>query len=198
MGPHGLHELPPTVCAYVRVYACMRGPWHGAQLGGPIPLTRSQHPSLAIIPLGGSLAKDLIKYCYTRNLIPLGYVPSPVSARYSLPLTPAPVSPSCRRTAQECAIRRATRQIFVRTRGIPCAEKSRCLRRYLSRARVPYLRRVSFWIVQVDLKNIPCERLVQRKINIQYIQLLSLKGILYLYVLLTKLLFLYFQSFVAI
>lgn len=94
------------VCTRVRVYA---GPWHGAQLGGPIPLTRSQHPSLAIIPFGGSLAKDLIKYCYTRNLIPLGYVPSPVSARYSLPLTPAPVSPSCRRTAQECAIRRATR-----------------------------------------------------------------------------------------
>lgn len=65
----------------MRVHTVPRicGPWHGAQLGGPIPLTRSQHPSLAIIPLGGSLTKDLIKYCYTRNLIPL---------RSSLPPTP--------------------------------------------------------------------------------------------------------------
>lgn len=66
MGSTGYHR--PCVYVRARVYA---GPWHGAQLGGPIPLTRSQHPSLAIIPLGGSLAKDLIKYCYTRNLIPL-------------------------------------------------------------------------------------------------------------------------------
>lgn len=60
----------PCVRVYTVPHIC--GPnWHGAQLGGPIPLTRSQHPSLAIIPLGGSLTKDLIKYCYTRNLIPL-------------------------------------------------------------------------------------------------------------------------------
>lgn len=67
MGSTGYRR--PRVCTYA--HACMRGLWHGAQLGGPIPLTRSQHPSLAIIPLGGFLAKDLIKYCYTRNLIPL-------------------------------------------------------------------------------------------------------------------------------
>lgn len=105
MGPHGFHmSLPPTVCGYA--HACMRGPWHGAQLGGPIPLTRSQHPSFAIIPLGGSLAKDLIKYCYTRNLIPLRTL-SRISARYSFPSLslpsttvhpPRPVSPSVVRT----------------------------------------------------------------------------------------------------
>lgn len=70
---HGTPWVPRVtggpVCTYTEPHIC--GPWHGAQLGGPIPLTRSQHPSLAIIPLGGSLTKDLIKYCYTRNLIPL-------------------------------------------------------------------------------------------------------------------------------
>jgi len=64
----------------------MRGLWHGAQLGGPIPLTRSQHPSLAIIPLSGFLAKDLIKYCYTRNLIPLR-TPSLLPASFLRPRT---------------------------------------------------------------------------------------------------------------
>lgn len=70
---HGTPWVPRVtggpVCTYTEPRIC--GPWHGAQLGGPIPLTRSQHPSLAIIPLGGSLTKDLIKYCYTRILIPL-------------------------------------------------------------------------------------------------------------------------------
>lgn len=86
----------PRVCTYA--HACMRGLWHGAQLGGPIPLTRSQHPSLAIIPLGGFLAKDLIKYCYTRNLIPLRtpLPPSLISLPPSLTHPPFPSSPFAR------------------------------------------------------------------------------------------------------
>jgi len=106
MGSTGYRR--PCVYVLARVYA---GPWHGAQLGGPIPLTRSQHPSLAIIPLGGSLAKDLIKYCYTRNLIPLR-TPTPRPAVRTPPLRRQgpPARPSCKthRVGMR-AIRRATR-----------------------------------------------------------------------------------------
>lgn len=88
---HGTPWVPRVkagpVCTYTVPRIC--GPWHGAQLGGPIPLTRSQHPSLAIIPLGGSLTKDLIKYCYTRNLVPLR------------PLHPHPMHSECN-SVSEC------------------------------------------------------------------------------------------------
>lgn len=167
--PMGSTEsLPPTVCGYVSAHACMRGPWHGAQLGGPIPLTRSQHPSFAIIPLGGSLAKDLIKYCYTRNLIPLRTL-SRIRARYSsLPFAPSSSSASrlLALVRRADALHRNARSVAPPVRSSwervasRAAKKSRCLRRYLSRARVPYLRRVSLWIVQVDLWNILCVRFV--------------------------------------
>lgn len=148
MGSTGYRR--PRVCTYA--HACMRGLWHGAQLGGPIPLTRSQHPSLAIIPLGGFLAKDLIKYCYTRNLIPL-------RTRLLPPVSVPPLCtyPSClhlpaRRAA--CTGRRNARSVAPPVRSswervashIPLSSptKSRRLRRYLSRAWVLYLREVFF------------------------------------------------------
>lgn len=140
MGSTGYRR--PRVCTYA--HACMRGLWHGAQLGGPIPLTRSQHPSLAIIPLGGFLAKDLIKYCYTRNFIPLRttFSPSP-SLSPALSRSPSQVHPPvsvCPPVVQDAGMRDPSRHpLDLRENAwhpapsLPTT-KSRSLRRYLSRA----------------------------------------------------------------
>lgn len=167
MGSTGYRR--PRVCTYA--HACMRGLWHGAQLGGPIPLTRSQHPSLAIIPLGGFLAKDLIKYCYTRNLIPLR-TPSLLpflSLSSALSRSPSQAHPSvsvCPPVVQDASDARNARSVAPPVRSSwervasrtplphPSPTKSRRLRRYLSRAWVLYLRGVSFGLfARVDTED---------------------------------------------